>query len=140
MKEFENIATITKPNEILFLNVDVLCPCGPAYVINKNSIPKLKCKIIAGGANCQLEDEITDDEHLYKVGILIAPDYVLNAGGVIHGIAELNNENLKDAIKKLPIITENLINIYKKSKQESKGTYTIAKKMALNKIEDIKSI
>lgn len=139
LKEFENIATIVPPNEILYLDVDILSPCGPAYVINSKSIPNLKCKIIAGGANCQLEDEVKDDEHLHKKGILIAPDYAINAGGVIQGVAELNDETLKDAVEKLPIITENLINIYKKSKQESKGTYTIAKEMALNKIMATKS-
>jgi len=134
LEKFRNRATIVNPNEITYLDVDVLAPCGPAYVVNSESIPRLNCKIIAGGANCQLEDEVTDDKLLFERGILIAPDYVINAGGVMQGIAELNGENLQNAIQKLPLIADNLRKIYANSKQEGKGTYVVAKEMALTKI------
>ncbi|PJE81122.1 leucine dehydrogenase [Candidatus Pacearchaeota archaeon CG10_big_fil_rev_8_21_14_0_10_32_42] len=88
-KQFEGRATIVDTNKILNIDVDVFVPCGPAYIINQNSIPQLRCKIIAGGANCILEDEIDDDKKLYESGILVAPDYVINAGGVMQGIEEL---------------------------------------------------
>ena len=131
---FINKAVIVSPEEIIYSKVDVLIPCGPAYVINQNSIPKLKCKIIAGGANCQLEDEAEDDEKLHKLGILIAPDYVINAGGVMQGIEELTGGILENAKSKLNIISENLHQIYKKSKKENRGTYAVAKEMAINKL------
>ncbi len=133
-KQFENIATIVSANKILYSNVDVLVPCGPAYIINKRSIPKLKCKIIAGGANCQLEDENKDDEKLFKLGILIAPDYVINAGGVMQGVEELTGGTLQEAKSKLGLIAKNLEEIYKKSKKEKRGTYTIAKDLAVSKL------
>lgn len=129
LNKFAGAATIANPEEILYLDVDVLAPCGPAYIINKDSIPKLKCKIIAGGANCQLEDEAEDDRQLSERGILMAPDYVINAGGVIQGIEELNGGSLEAAIARLPIISKNLKEIYDKSKQYNSGTYAIAKKM-----------
>lgn len=138
VEEFEKNAKIVSSEEILFLDVDVLCPCGPAYVINKETIPKLKCKIIAGGANCQLEDEINDDKLLYERGILIAPDYVINAGGVMHGIQELEEGSLQEAISILPIIQRNLEEIYKLSKEKKVGTYIIAKNMALEKLNKIR--
>lgn len=133
-QQFDGRATIVNPDEILYFDVDVLVPCGPAYIINQNTIPKLKCKIIAGGANCQLEDEVEDDKKLQKTGILIAPDYVINAGGVMQGIEELTGGTLDDAKAKLLIISENLKQIYSKSKQEGSGTYAISKEIAISKI------
>lgn len=132
--QFEGRATIVNPDEILYSDVDVLIPCGPAYIINQDSIPKLKCKIIAGGANCQLEDEAGDDERLKKLGIIIAPDYVINSGGVMQGIEELNGGTLEKAKVKLSLIAENLRQIYSKSKLENKGTYAIAREIAISKI------
>ena len=132
---FRKSARIVNPNEILYLDVDVFAPCGPAYVINQDSIPKLKCRIIAGGANCQLEDEIIDDQSLYERGILIAPDYAINVGGIMQGIEELTKGNLQNAIQKLPLIADNLRKIYTKSKQEGRGTYAVAKEIALSKIK-----
>lgn len=137
LKEFENISTLVNPNEILYLDVDVLAPCGPAYIINENSIPKLKCKIIAGAANCQLEDETEDDRRLFERGILVAPDYVINAGGVLQGIEELNGGSLENALSKLSVIAKNLNEVYSRSKQSGEGTYAIAKKMVLEKFKKI---
>lgn len=134
LKKFANIATIVSSDEILYLDVDVLAPCGPAYVINQNSIPKLNCKIIAGAANCQLEDEIEDDRRLFERGILIAPDYAINAGGVLQGTEELNGGLLENALVRLPIIAKNLTEIYALSKELKCGTYEVAKKRAWQKI------
>jgi len=134
-KLFEGRATIVNTDEILYLDVDVFVPCGPAYIINQDTIPNLKCKIIAGGANCQLEDEVEDDKKLQEIGILIAPDYVINAGGVMQGIEELTGGTLDDAKAKLFIISENLKQIYSKSKQEGRGTYAISKEIAILRIK-----
>ncbi len=135
LQRFKEKATIVDPDQIAYLNVDVFAPCGPAYIINQESIPRLNCKIIAGGANCILEDEITDDKSLFEKGILIAPDYVINAGGVMQGIAELKGDTLKDAMRRLPIISDNLRRIYLISKEQGKGTYAVAKELALSMIK-----
>lgn len=134
LEQFKDRATIVGPDEILYLNIDVLVPCGPAYIINQDTILNLKCRIIAGGANCQLEDEVEDDKRLHELGILIAPDYVINAGGVMQGIEELTGGTLEDAKTKLPVITENLKQIYTKSKKDNRGTYAVAKEIAISKI------
>ena len=134
LNEFNGLAKVVNPKELISLDVDVFSPCGPGYVINKNTIPKLNCKIIGGGANCQLEDEVSDDKLLFERGILIAPDYVINAGGVIAGVAEYTGKSLKEAIKRLPIISKNLNEIYKLSKEKNKGTYAVAKEIALRRI------
>lgn len=129
--EFQKLgAQFVSPDEILYLDVDVVSPCGPAYVINKETIPKLRCRIIAGGANCQLEDEVKDDDALLRRGIRIAPDYVINAGGVMQGIEELRGGTLANARKRLPLIVQNLGEIYGISRRFNRGTYSIAKEIA----------
>jgi len=136
IKEIGKKCEAVFPEKILFLNIDVLCPCGPAYVINKNTIPKLKCKIIAGGANCPLEDEIKDDLLLKRKGILMAPDYAINSGGVIQGIEELKKGSLENAISRLKIVPENLKKIYKYSFKKRMGTYAAARELISDRKRD----
>jgi leucine dehydrogenase len=85
-REFE--AWRVEPEEILQAECDVLCPCALGGVLNRKSIPKLRCRAIAGGANNQLEDP-ADAGRLEERGILYAPDYVVNAGGIINIVVGL---------------------------------------------------
>jgi leucine dehydrogenase len=85
-REFEGWRV--EPDEILQAECDVLCPCALGGVLNRKSIPKLRCRAIAGGANNQLEDP-ADAVRLEERGILYAPDYVVNAGGIINILVEL---------------------------------------------------
>ena len=64
---------------------------------------------------------------------MAAPDYVINAGGVMQGIEELNGGSLENALSRLPLIARNLNEVYARSKQNGEGTYAVAKKMALEK-------
>ncbi|MDE3270054.1 MAG: hypothetical protein OYH77_07200 [Pseudomonadota bacterium] len=91
---------------IISLDVDVFSPCALGAVISKKSIPKLKAKIVAGGANNQLTDEEGDDLLLREHGILYAPDYIVNAGGLISVSYEV------EAIDKTVPIADRLTNIY----------------------------
>ncbi|MCS6837581.1 MAG: leucine dehydrogenase, partial [Bdellovibrionaceae bacterium] len=86
-KEYPQV-TIVSPQEILFSACEVLAPCALGGIVNDETIPKLKCKIIAGGANNQLLERRHGD-HLKELGILYAPDYVINAGGLINVVVEL---------------------------------------------------
>ena len=85
-REFE--AWRVEPDEILQAECDVLSPCALGGVLNRKSIPKLRCRAIAGAANNQLEDP-ADAGRLEDRGILYAPDYVVNAGGIINILMEL---------------------------------------------------
>ena len=80
-------ATVVPPDEILGLDADVLSPCALGAILDETSIPKLKVPIVAGAANDQLATE-ADGERLHKRGILYAPDYVINAGGIINVCTE----------------------------------------------------
>ncbi len=80
-------ATAVPIDEILSQDADVLAPCALGAVLNKQSIPNLKVSIIAGGANNQLETD-ADGQRLTDAGILYAPDYVINGGGIINVACE----------------------------------------------------
>jgi leucine dehydrogenase len=76
-------ATVVPVDEALTVECDVLAPCATGGVLSADTIPKLRCRVIAGAANNQLAAD-ADDERLAETGVLYAPDYVVNAGGVIH--------------------------------------------------------
>ena len=84
-----------KTEELFELEVDVLAPCALGAVINDETLPKLRCKIIAGAANNQLLDPRHGDQ-LKEKGILFAPDYVINAGGIINVSIELRQEGYNE--------------------------------------------
>ena len=84
-REFD--ATPCGIDDILTLEVDVFAPCALGAILTVDSIPKLKASIVAGGANNQLETA-EDGERLANAGILYAPDYVINAGGIINVACE----------------------------------------------------
>ena len=77
--------SLVAPDTALELECDVYAPCALGATLNADSIPQLRCRIVAGGANNQLATA-EDGERLRAAGILYAPDYVINGGGALHGI------------------------------------------------------
>ncbi len=77
-------ASVVPLSKIHQVSADVFAPCALGGILNAKTIPQLKAKIVAGGANNQFLDEEQDPYRLMKRGILHVPDYVLNAGGLIH--------------------------------------------------------
>ncbi|GGB88898.1 leucine dehydrogenase [Marinobacterium zhoushanense] len=75
-------AEVVEPDAIYAVDCDLFCPCGLGAILNENTIPRLRCKIVAGSANNQLARE-EDGERLRERGILYAPDYIINSGGLI---------------------------------------------------------
>ena len=76
------------PDEIYEVDCDIFSPCALGGVINRDTIPRLSCRIVAGAANNQLATAADGDE-LHRLGILYAPDFVINAGGIINLSAEV---------------------------------------------------
>jgi leucine dehydrogenase len=81
-------ARVVGADEILFQSVDILAPCAAGAVLSEHTIPRLRCRVVAGGANNQLATD-ADGERLARRGILYAPDFAVNAGGLIHVADEL---------------------------------------------------
>jgi leucine dehydrogenase len=82
-------ATPVPDTNVYELEVDVYAPCALGGTLNQESIPKLRCQIVAGSANNQLRNEQEDGQLLLEKGILYAPDYLINAGGLISSYSEI---------------------------------------------------
>ncbi|MCB1106991.1 MAG: Glu/Leu/Phe/Val dehydrogenase [Chlamydiia bacterium] len=129
-------AQVVSPDEILFVECDVLAPCALGGVINQETIPKLKCRAVAGAANNQLLKP-TDADHLKERGILYAPDFVVNAGGLINVMCELSVEgyNATRARNMIKQIYHQLLQIYEIAQQNEISTHQAAVSLADHRIE-----
>lgn len=106
-------ATAVALDDIYTQDADIFAPCALGATLNDKTIPLLKVKAIAGAANNQLADEIRHDRMLADRGILYAPDYVINAGGVIFVAAEyLRETNRDNVIKRVEGIGETLDQVF----------------------------
>ncbi len=122
---------IVEPRKIAAQEVDVFCPCSMGHEINKQTIKQLKCKIVAGVANNQLENSKIGDA-LYKKEILYAPDYAINAGGLMRVLAELDKGGYKRdrVLEQLEHIPKTLEKIFERSEKEKTPTHRVAAEMA----------
>src|SRR6185312_14903717 len=116
--------------EVLAAEADVLAPCALGGIINDQTIPRFRTKIIAGGANNQLLESRHGDA-LEERGVLYAPDYAANAGGVINGCCrEMLGWNEARTIAKVDDIYETLLKIFAIAKKERIPTYRAADRLA----------
>lgn len=127
-------------NSIFDIDADIYSPCALGATINTETINKLKCGIIAGSANNQLQDEQVHGKMLLEKGILFAPDYVINAGGIINCYSELMGFSKKRTMQLTENIYEATRNILKLSKLENISTTEAANKIAEKRIADIKKV
>ncbi|MDZ4676189.1 MAG: Glu/Leu/Phe/Val dehydrogenase [Oligoflexia bacterium] len=128
------------PEDIYSQNVDIFSPCALGAVINDDTINLLKCSIVAGGANNQLKDARHGDI-LKDKNILYAPDYVINAGGLMNVYLELEGYSHERALNMTRGIYYNLRKVFAIAKNENIPTYKAADRMAeerINKIGKVK--
>lgn len=120
-------------NEWQETRADIFCPCAMGAVINKQSIAQLAengVQIIAGGANNQLLDVVKDSERVKEAGILYAPDYIINAGGVINVYCELRGLDATQALQMTQKIYDVLLSIFERAEKENKPTSIVSLNMA----------
>jgi leucine dehydrogenase len=127
-------------NSIFDIDADIYSPCALGGTINTQTINKLKCSIIAGSANNQLEDEEEHGQLLLDKGIIFAPDYVINAGGVINCYSELMGFSKKRSLQLTENIYEATRNVLKLSKAEGISTILAANKIVEKRITDINKV
>ncbi len=136
--ESEYGVEIVAPEEILEVDCDIVAPCALGAILNPDTIDKLRCAIIAGGANNQLLDEDRDGQALYERGILYAPDFVINAGGLINVYNELGGGyNRERALRMTRGIYLNLMRVFQISKEEGIPTSVAADRLAEERIATI---
>ena len=129
-------AKAAAPDQILFEECEILAPCALGAVVNDDSIKKFKTKIIAGGANNQLA-EARHGNQLMELGILYAPDYVINAGGLMNVFVELEGYSHDRAFEKTRKVFDNCLKVFEIAKKEHIGTHTAADRMAEERIKTI---
>ena len=122
--------TIVPPTELLFADVDVLAPCALGNILTSVTIPKIKAKVIAGGANNQLSTP-ADGVRLAERDILYAPDYVINAGGIINVAAEYYGNSSEDDVRAdVGRIKDRLQKLFEEAKETGRPTHELADELA----------
>ena len=127
-------------DEIYDLDVDIYAPCALGATINEDTIPRLKCKIVAGAANNVLKDGNKHGLYLKNKNILYAPDYAINAGGLINVSNELEGYNQDKAYSQAEGIHDTLMDIFKRSDAEGISTNAASDRQAEDRISKIGSL
>jgi leucine dehydrogenase len=123
----------TTPKQALEREVDVLAPCALGGVLNDETVPRLRCRVIAGAANNQLADDRIADLLLAR-GILWAPDFVVNAGGIINIAEELNHYDPAVARRRVQGIADTLREIFDAAQERRVTPLAAAMDLALARL------
>ncbi|KAI7263075.1 hypothetical protein KC345_g9245 [Hortaea werneckii] len=126
-------ATAVDPNEIIKADCDIYAPCALGATINDESLPLLRAKVVAGAANNQLKEPRHGDA-LHEMGIVYAPDYVINAGGVINIADELNGYHKERAFKQIAKIYDSITRVLEISQLSGIPAYAAADQLAEERI------
>lgn len=122
-------ARVVSADEILAAEAEIFAPCALGAVLNEVSIPVLRARLICGGANNQLATEL-DGARLAARGIAYAPDYVVNAGGIINVVAEYLGETEDQVGGRIDLIAERLGEILATAESEGRPSHVVADEMA----------
>lgn len=124
-------------DEVYDQNIDIYSPCALGATVNEETLGKLKCQIICGAANNQLANEQIHGAEVQKKGILYAPDYLVNAGGIINCYWEIIGYSREAALAQAEGIYSKTLEIFSKSKAENIPTYLAANLLAEARIQAI---
>jgi leucine dehydrogenase len=122
------------------LDVDVLSPCAVGAVLNGRTIPKIRARIVAGCANNQLEVEAEDGEALRERGVVYAPDYVINAGGLIAMNAEWKRWGTSKAMEDAAGIFDTVKTVLRRAQQSNVTPMAMANRIAEERIDRVLAV
>ncbi|MDO6674557.1 leucine dehydrogenase [Tenacibaculum sp. 1B UA] len=128
-------ANVVLGNDIFGLDVDIYAPCALGATINDESIAQLKAKVIAGAANNQLANELKHGTMLKDKGIAYAPDFLINAGGIINVYAEVVGYDKAESLKRTENIYNTTLDIFNLSEKENITTHQAAFNIAQARID-----
>jgi leucine dehydrogenase len=137
-KKYE--AETVSPDEIYDVNMDIYAPCALGATLNEEHINRLKCAIVAGAANNQLADENKDGKLISEKGILYAPDFLINAGGLINVYSEIKGYSREKSMAQAENIFTTTLEIFKKAKTENITTISAAKIIAEERLAAARKI
>lgn len=129
-------ATPVHINEVYTTEMDIYSPCALGATVNDETLKQLSCKIIAGAANNQLADEKIHGQRVMEQGIIYAPDFLINAGGLINCYSEVMNYSQEEARKQAENIYNTVGDIIARSRSENIPTYLAANQIAEQRIAE----
>jgi leucine dehydrogenase len=122
-------------DQIYDLDVDIYAPCALGATINDDTINRLKCRVVAGAANNQLADETRHGYGLKDRGIIYAPDFVINAGGVINVYQETLGYDRNKTMEKVELIYDVTNRIFGNAEKQGISTHEAARQMAEDRLK-----
>ncbi|MDQ3991217.1 MAG: leucine dehydrogenase [Actinomycetota bacterium] len=122
-----------EPDKAHAVDCDIFVPCALGGIIRDDTIPELKCRVVAGAANNQLQRPEHGDA-LAELGILYAPDFVINAGGLINVSDELEGYDPERALSRVESVYRNLREVFRLARQEGISTAAAAEQLAVDRI------
>ena len=125
-----------EPDKIHAEECDIFAPCALGAVIRDDTIPSLKCRVVAGAANNQLAAP-EHGEQLAELGILYAPDYIINAGGIINVADELRGYDRDRAMRKVEGIYRTLRQVFSMARERGISTSRAADVFAMQRVEQV---
>jgi leucine dehydrogenase len=132
-------AKVVSTDDIYGQQADIFAPCALGAVINDKTLPQLRVEIVAGAANNQLHEERHGDA-LASRGVLYAPDYVANAGGVINVYSELAGWGRERSLRKADEIYHTVLNVFEIAKQDGIPTYKAADRLAERRLGAVRAM
>lgn len=136
----ESLGAEAVPAETIYdVKCDVFAPCALGAVISDATIPRLKCRVVAGSANNQLAEERHADA-LAEKGVLYAPDFVVNGGGVISVVEEFSplEYNQERVMARVGTIYDKLLRVFEIAREKGVSTHRAAEVMAEERLESVK--
>ncbi len=132
-------AKAVEHDAIFATKADIFAPCALGGIINDKTLPKLRVEIVSGGANNQLLEE-RHGEALEAKGILYAPDYVANAGGVINVYSELAGWTRERSLRKADEIYDTMLGVFELAREQGIPTYVAADRLAERRLKAVGSL
>ena len=130
--------SVVDPNTIFQMEMDIYSPCALGATLNDDSITDLKCAVVAGAANNQLQDEQKHGEMLKDKGIIYAPDFLINSGGIANVYYEyLGNHNKERVMASTEHIYDVCLDVLTYAEKNNVSSHEAALALALKRIEDV---
>lgn len=133
-------ATPVPSDQVYSMDVDIYAPCALGATLNDDTIDQLKCKVVAGAANNQLEQEARHGQMLVDRGIVYAPDFLINAGGLINVYSELSGYGKEEAMFRTSNIRNTTLEILKKAEKENITPQAAALRAAKERIDAMEKV
>ena len=126
---------VVNPDDIYDVDMDIYAPCALGATVNDETIKKMNCSIIAGAANNQLKNEDIHGVELMNKGVLYAPDYLINAGGVMNCYAEVHDISTEKVMDMAQDIYNTTLKIFELSSEQNIPTYLAANRIAEERLK-----